>query len=109
MFGWLRGQTDDLFGRSGRWATVRKQHLEREPACAACGRAKELEVHHIQPYHEHPELELDPGNLITLCADPCHLVHGHLLNWKRSNEAVREDAARYRRRIEACGGQGALG
>lgn len=108
MFGWLKRQIDE-YGRSGRWATVRRQHLEREPACAACGRAKDLEVHHIKPYHEHPELELDAGNLITLCADPCHLVHGHLLNFRRSNPAVREDAERYRSRIEACGGQAAVG
>lgn len=103
LFGWLRQQVE-LFGRSGRWASVRRQHLEREPACAACGRSKELEVHHIKPYHEHPELELDLGNLVTLCADPCHLVFGHLLNFKRANPSVREDAARYRQRVEACGG-----
>ena len=102
MFGWLKKQVD-LYGRSGRWATVRRQHLEREPACAACGRAKDLEVHHIRPYHERPELELDPENLVTLCADPCHLTFGHLLNFTRSNPHVREDAAAYRRRIDAYG------
>ena len=103
MFGWLKRQVD-IYGRSGRWATVRRQHLEREPTCVACGRSKDLEVHHIQPYHERPELELDPENLVTLCADPCHLVFGHLLNFRtRSNPQVREDAAGYRRRIEAYG------
>lgn len=102
IFGWLRHQAE-LFGRSGRWATVRRLHLEREPACAACGRDGDLEVHHIEPYHKRPELELDDGNLVTLCADPCHLVFGHLLNFKRSNPSVREDAARYRQRIASCG------
>lgn len=87
------------------WARVRRQHLEREPACAACGRSGDLEVHHIQPYHLRPELELDDGtngldgNLVTLCADPCHFVHGHLLSWKRSNPSVREDCQRYRQRM----------
>lgn len=109
FFGWFRKKSDDLFGRSSQWPTVRREHLKREPHCAACGRAKELEVHHIKPYHSHPELELDDGtngfdgNLVTLCADPCHLVHGHLLNWRRSNPMVREDAYRYRQRIESFG------
>lgn len=102
VFHWLKRQINE-YGRSGRWATVRRQHLELEPSCAACGRSKDLEVHHIQPYHERPELELDDGNLVTLCGDPCHLVFGHLLNFKKSNPQVREDAAAYRRRIEACG------
>ena len=106
MFGWIRKQADDLFGRSGAWARVRREHLAREPECAACGRSKDLEVHHILPYHEHPELELDDGtngldgNLITLCADPCHFVHGHLMGWSRSNPDVRDDAARYRNKVE---------
>lgn len=99
MFRWLRKQLD-FFGRSGKWPRVRKQHLEKEPACVACGRAKELEVHHIVPYHANPQLELDPDNLITLCADPCHLVHGHLMNFSRSNPDVRTDAEHYRRKMQ---------
>lgn len=102
MLGWLRRQTDELFGRSGSWARVRREHLEREPACAACGRDDDLEVHHVQPYHDHPERELDPENLITLCADPCHLVHGHLMAWTRINADVREDCRRYRAKLEAA-------
>lgn len=111
MFGWLRRQTDELLGRSGVWRSVRAKHLEREPACAACGRTKDLEVHHIKPYHEHPELELDDGtngldgNLVTLCSEPCHFVFGHLLNYRtRHNPSVREDAARYLKRLRECGG-----
>lgn len=106
MFGWLRRQIDE-YGRSGAWPRVRREHLAREPACAACGRSKELEVHHIRPYHEHPELELDDGkdgtgtdgNLVSLCAEPCHFVFGHCLDWRKSNRFVREDAARYRERV----------
>lgn len=101
MFGWLRRTVDD-YGRAGAWPRVRREHLEREPACAACGRSKDLEVHHIKPYHEHPERELDPTNLVTLCADPCHLVFGHLLDFRRrSNPHVREDAKRYRERRDS--------
>lgn len=99
---WLRRAAELFAGqpRSGSWPRVRREHLEREPACAACGRRKDLEVHHIIPFHERPDLELDDGNLVTLCADPCHLVFGHLLDYRRrSNPLVREDAARYRTRF----------
>jgi 5-methylcytosine-specific restriction protein A len=100
MFRWITA----AFGspRSGSWPRVRREHLAKQPACAACGRRREVEVHHVVPFHEKPELELAPENLVTLCADPCHLVHGHLLDWKRSNPFVREDAARYRSRLEAA-------
>lgn len=96
LLAWLFG---DLYGRSGAWPRVRAEHLRREPVCAACGRSKDLEVHHIRPYSTHPELELDDGNLITLCRDPCHFYLAHLMNWSHSNPSIREDAARYRERI----------
>jgi len=86
-------------GRAGAWPRVRREHLEREPGCIACGRQRSPEVHHVVPLRERPDLELAPTNLVTLCADPCHLVFGHLLDWRRSNPHVREDAARYRARM----------
>lgn len=95
LFGWFFGD----YGRSGQWARVRREHLEREPACAACGRRENLEVHHVQSYRDHPELELEPTNLMTLCADPCHIVHGHCMSFTRINKHAREDAARYRQRV----------
>ena len=95
MLSWLRRQADDIFGRSGAWTRVRREHLAEHPTCAACGRSGDMEVHHVQSYHEHPELELDRSNLITLCAEPCHLVHGHLMSWRRTNAEVRLDCARY--------------
>ena len=95
MFRWL---TATVFGapRSGQWPRVRRVHLEREPACQACGRRKALEVHHVEPFHVDPARELDPTNLITLCGDPCHFVHGHLMGWSRVNPSVRDDCTRYR-------------
>lgn len=103
MFGWFRRKLDE-YGRSGSWARVRREHLEREPACAACGRTKDLEVHHIRPYHDYPELELSPENLISLCSSPCHLVHGHFMNWSCSNPMCRADCARYRAGRKQCEG-----
>lgn len=100
---WFRPLAYALLGRSGRWPSLRRKHLEREPECQACGRRKDLEVHHVVPVHVGgAEAELDPENLITLCADPCHFVHGHLMSWARCNPDVREDCRRYRKKIDAC-------
>jgi hypothetical protein len=62
--------------RSPQWRKVRAEHLAVEPQCAACGEEGELEVHHIVPFNEKPELELEPTNLITLCRH-CHWRLGH--------------------------------
>lgn len=86
--------------RSHKWAEVRKQHLKEYPYCAACGRDKKLEVHHKNPVHMNPELELDPSNLITLCADPCHIIFGHLMNFKSYNKMVVEDSAVYLSKVK---------
>jgi hypothetical protein len=57
-----------------------------------------LQVHHIKPFHLHPNLELDPRNLITLCELPGrdhHLLIGHLDEWESYNVNVRDGAKRY--------------
>jgi len=81
--------------RSPKWQTVRKHWLVNNSSCAACGSITKLEVHHVRPYHSHPELELDATNLITLCENvlKCHLKVGHMGNFKRENPNVRVDAA----------------
>lgn len=86
--------------RSPKWANIRKQHLEEHPSCAACGRDKKLEVHHIKPVHINPDLELDPENLLTLCADPCHIIFGHLMNFKSYNNEVVRDCSVYLRKVK---------
>ena len=82
--------------RSPQWQTTRKKHLKNQSKCAACGGNKTLEVHHIKSFNEHPELELDLDNLITLCESKsngvvCHLFFGHLGNYKTINPNVLED------------------
>ncbi len=86
--------------RSPKWQQVRKQHLENNNTCAACGRNKKLEVHHIEPVHLNPDSELDPSNLITLCDDPCHIVFGHLMNYKSWNKYVINDCEVYLDRVK---------
>ena len=80
--------------RSPRWREARKKWLREHPRCAACATVEKIEVHHVQPFHVHPELELDPANFITLCeaARECHLHVGHLGNWKLWNPLVRQQA-----------------
>lgn len=85
--------------RSPQWPRVEKEHLLHEPACVACGhKGKGLQVHHIKPFHLHPQLELDSQNLITLCeikGRDHHLLLGHLDEWESHNVHVRDDVRRF--------------
>lgn len=91
--------------RSGRWPTARRNHLLKFPNCQVCGEAKlKVEVHHVKPFHLHPELELDPDNLITLCESmhngvSCHQLFGHLGDFHSVNKDVRQDAKEWAEKI----------
>ena len=89
------------------WPKVRAEHLEAQPACAVCGSVKDLEVHHIFPFHKYPEWELSPENLITLCESRkwvnCHLFFGHLGDYHNFNPHVREDAKLFADRLKVFG------
>ena len=90
--------------RSGHWPTVRAAHLKEHPTCAVCGGIEKAEVHHIRPFHLHPDLELNPANFITLCEAnkdgfDCHLGFGHLGCFRSWNEDVVEDAADWNAKI----------
>jgi len=95
--------------RSPHWAAVRRKFLLNYPVCAACGYKKRLQVHHKEPFHVHPELELDPANLIALCMGPreCHQTIGHGDDWDAWNPNVERDAKmvreipQSRRQVEA--------
>jgi len=79
--------------RNPQWDNVRDEHVLNHPTCAACGSSKRLQVHHIQPFHLYPELELEPTNLITLCMDisECHLSLGHGDNFRMFNPDILND------------------
>jgi hypothetical protein len=92
--------------RSPHWAKVRDEHLEKNPNCAGCGGRSHLNVHHKKPFHLHPDLELEPTNLITLCEEPSRMCHYHFghnsLSWACYNPHVEEDATLFaKRRQEA--------
>jgi len=81
-----------------------KDFLERHPTCALCEGNKTLEIHHKKPFHLHPELELDPNNLITLCESGkngivCHRAFGHLGSYQSINNSVIVDAAWWKDKI----------
>jgi 5-methylcytosine-specific restriction protein A len=94
----IQGKAPKGARRSSDWPRVRRAHLGAFPTCAACGGTEKIEVHHVQPFHLNPELELDPTNLISLCESKhkglnCHLLLGHVGDFKSVNRSVRKDAA----------------
>lgn len=84
--------------RSSQWPRVRSEFVRLHPICEACGGIEDLNVHHVEPFHLKPELELDLKNLITLCREH-HFRIGHdpdgpwkpaRPNWSASNPEVRK-------------------
>ena len=82
-----------LITRSSRWPGARRAFLKTHTKCAACGSDVLLQVHHMQPLHLKPELELDPKNFIVLCMgkNECHLLLGHGDNFKKYNPYIAAD------------------
>ncbi|OWJ72518.1 endonuclease [Haematobacter massiliensis] len=58
--------------KSARWQVLRWIILERDGwQCVCCGARRRLEVDHIKPVRNAPELAFDPANLQALCPS-CH-------------------------------------
>ena len=81
-----------IMHNSYRWRQVRNEHVAEESCCQMCEIERDLEVHHIAPWHMAPDLRYDRDNLITLCR-ACHFRFGHYLNWRSSNPRIRELSA----------------
>jgi len=95
----LKGQR-----RSSKWRKIRAAHIKKNPRCNCCGLKTKVEVHHIIPFSIAPDLELNPENLMTLCENKkwginCHLLVGHLGNYRRINAAVAVDAISWRMKL----------
>lgn len=93
----IAGKVPSGSKRSGHWPKAREEHLKSNPLCAVCSGHEMVEVHHIRPFHLHPDLELDPSNFITLCESKkngvnCHLLFGHLGSFKSFNVDVKKDS-----------------
>ena len=78
--------------RSPKWDGWLKAFLKGK-TCIACGARDGLTGHHVVPFHLRPDLELDPSNVVPICSDRCHIVHGHLDDFALANPTVRQDAA----------------
>ncbi|KIQ70761.1 HNH endonuclease [Wenxinia marina] len=58
--------------RQPRWKALREAVKDRDGwACVLCGARTRLEVDHVKPVRDWPELAWDMGNLQTLCCR-CH-------------------------------------
>lgn len=102
----IQGKTTASKARSHEWPKVEKAYLAMHPVCELCGSKKRLNVHHKKPFHMHPELELDMTNLITLCESGvlgknCHLLFGHLGNFKSVNPEVVDDVRIWGMKLES--------
>lgn len=86
----IQGKAPKGAKRSSNWSKVRKQVLQDNKKCAICGATFKLRVHHLIPFHLAPDLELELDNLTVLCENKkyginCHLLCGHLGNFRRTN------------------------
>ena len=93
--------------RSPKWHALEQAFLKDHPACEICGRTEHLQVHHKTPFHIDPSKELDPDNLIVLCEPPgrvfkCHLIFGHVGNFRLWNPQVAQDAVEWAAKLKAA-------
>jgi len=97
----VKGKVPLFARRSPKWQTVRKDFIEANAACEACGETEKLEVHHVKPFHLDKSLELEVSNLMTLCdkGHKCHLNIGHLGSWRKENPQAREMAAQLKKTL----------
>ena len=91
--------------RSSQWGAVRDAYKKENPECAVCGNKKKVEIHHKVPFNLAPDLELNPENFVSLCENKkyginCHLLIGHLGNYKRFNDDIEEDVFIWHRKIK---------
>lgn len=100
----IKGKAKPGQKRSSRWRKVRRAYLKQYPTCFVCDSKKKIEVHHLVPFHLAPDQELNPLNLVTLCENKkyginCHLLIGHLGNYRRINMNCMIDAMVWHEKI----------
>ncbi len=76
---------------SYKYRKAMKAYKAAHPNCEYCGRSKKVDVHHVIPVSVDPSLADKEENMISLCRKPnCHLIVGHMGNYKNYNKNVRE-------------------
>lgn len=73
-------QSASARGYDHNWNKLRAWKLNKDPVCHLCdikGLVTAADtVHHIKPVETHPELRLDPENLMSLCRECHETLHG---------------------------------
>ena len=87
--------------RSADWDTFRDNLIAVHPYCAICRATEELQLHHKMPFAWGGG-ELDPDNVVVLCAR-CHILFGHLGNWSSINPHIEADIAEWSIRLTLRG------
>ena len=100
----INGKAEKGQKRSSKWRKVRNNFIKKNPRCFVCNGNKKLIVHHIVPFNIAPHLELNEGNLITLCERKkyginCHLLIGHLGNFRKFNSNFENDSYYWKMRL----------
>lgn len=67
---------------NGQWVSKWNKQVIQEVSdrqggvCEVCTEAKTLEIHHLKPVHQYPELAFDITNVVAVCSG-CHRSHYH--------------------------------
>jgi hypothetical protein len=81
--------------RSSKWPPFLKAFL-RGKTCVCCGSRGPLTGHHKLPFSLRPDLELVESNVAPICdGTDCHLVIGHMKDFKLYNPDFDADAAAF--------------
>jgi 5-methylcytosine-specific restriction endonuclease McrA len=84
--------------RTRRWAALRMQALRRDGwRCVRCGARGRLEVDHVQPVANRPDLSWDVENLQTLC----NVCHAYKTQAERGATQLDEEKSRWRRAVRS--------
>lgn len=91
---------------NGKWVSTWNSKVKPEVSerqgfrCADCGAEnKPLEIHHVIPKHENPDLAFDIDNVVALCKD-CHNIRHSKQGWQQGTSqcnlmAVEVDSIEY--------------
>ena len=90
---------------NGKWVSTWNEKVKPEVSerqgfrCADCGAEnKPLEIHHVIPKHENPDLAFDIDNVVALCKD-CHNIRHSKQGWQGVSQcnlmAVEVDSIEY--------------
>ena len=81
--------------RSSAWGPWVKRFVKGK-TCVCCGSKGPLTGHHKIPFHLRPDLEMVESNVAPVCdGTDCHLVIGHLKDFRLYNPDFNADAAAF--------------